>query len=363
MYQTVSDGGEYFSFTGLTDARPSPFAWRGLTRSRRLPHNRHMPVDLPSFTFVRDLVDSFETRHQHARAAKARTERRIARGVYLDAATWHALSDDAKYAARVKGIVLTRRFRAVASHWSAAVLHGLPIVGRWPEEVHLTVPGTGGSVRAGVVRHVRRLDDDDVVEVDGMLVTSVARTVLDTAAVASRFTAVAMADRALLVDRFRRREPLTTKDDLLAHWERMLPFRGHVRSRDVIEFAATRAESPLESVSRVTMRQIGCPQPELQVSHYDDAGFIGDTDFAWPEFGVVGEADGEGKYRDPILRGGRSTEQVVLEEKGREDRLRGLDLKVRRWGWEVACDPARLRNRLASAGLPTGIRRRSNSAV
>lgn len=322
-----------------------------------------MSVDLPPFTFVRDLVDNFETRHQHARAAKARTERRIARGVYLDGPTWHALSDDAKYAARVKAVVLTRRFRAVASHWSAAVLHGLPVVGRWPEEVHLTVPGTGGGVRAGVVGHVRRLDDDDVVEVDGMLVTSIARTVLDTATVASRFTAVAMADRALLVDRFRRREPLTTRDALTAQWERMLPFRGHVRSRDVIDFAATRAESPLESVSRVTMHQIGCPQPKLQVSHYDAAGLIGDTDFTWPEFGIVGEADGERKYVDPTLRGGRTTEQMVLDEKVREDRLRGIDLTVRRWDWEVACDPARLRNRLASAGLPTGIRRRSNSGV
>lgn len=322
-----------------------------------------MSVDTPQLRFVRDLIDNFETRHQHARAAKARIERRIARGVYLDAAAWHALSDDAKYAARVKGILLTRRFRAVASHWSAAVLHGLPIVGRWPEDVHITIPGPGGGVRVGIVRHTCRLDDSDIVEVDGMFATSVARTVLDIATVASRFTAVAMADRALHIDRFGRRQPLATKDELFALWERMLPFRGHVRSRDVIEFAETRAESPLESVSRVTMREIGCPPPELQVSHHDEAGFIGDTDFAWPGFGVVGEADGARKYLDPDILRGRSPGQAVLDEKDREDRLRALDLTVRRWGWDVACDPGRLRERLASAGLPTGIRKPSNRGV
>src|SRR5690606_23830406 len=105
-----------------------------------------------------------------------------------------------------------------------------------------------------IAQHNRFLEDDEVVEIDGMLATSVARTVLDIATVASRFTAVAMADRALYVDRFRRDEPLTTKDELCALWEGSLPFRGHVRSRDVIEFAETLAESPLESVSRVTMR-------------------------------------------------------------------------------------------------------------
>lgn len=285
----------------------------------------------------------------------------MARGVYMSAESWAALDPDARYAARVRAIALTRRYRPVLSHWSAAVLHGLPVVGPWPDAVHVTRSGTTARFRTHIAQRNRDLDADDITEIDGMLVTSVVRTVLDMATVASRFTAVAMADRALLVDRFQRREPLATRDELLACWERMLPFRGHIRSRDVIEFADTRAESPLESVSRVTMQQIGCPPPELQVAHYDAAGFIGETDFAWPEFGVVGEADGEGKYLDPDLRGGRSADEVVREEKIREDRLRALDLKVRRWGWDVARDPAQLRARLSSAGLPTGIRRKSGT--
>ena len=274
----------------------------------------------------------------------------------MDAALWAQLDIDAKYAARVCAVALTRRSKPVLSHWSAAVLHGLPVLDSWPNAVHTTQSGDVSRYSSQFVRHNRTLDPAEIVEVDGMLVTSVARTVLDIATVASRATAVAMADRAILVDRFGKRQPLTTKKELREVWEHGLPFRGHVRSLDVIEFAETRAESPLESLSRVTMRELGFPTPELQVDHYDDDGFIGATDFTWPEFGIVGESDGLGKYLKPELRGQRSAGQVVVEEKLREDRLRAKHLAFRRWGWSVAQEPARLRAVLVSVGLPTGIR-------
>jgi hypothetical protein len=59
----------------------------------------------------------------------------------------------------------------------------------------------------------------------------------------------------------------------------------------------------------------GAPQPALQVPYSDGAGLIGRVDFAWPAFRVVGEADGDAKYLDANLRGGRSAERVVLDEK------------------------------------------------
>jgi hypothetical protein len=100
------------------------------------------------------------------------------------------------------------------------------------------------------------------------------------------------------------------------------------------------------------MRIVGCPPPILQQSHFDDRGFIADTDFSWPEYGAVGEADGDIKYLDPAYRRGRSADQVVLDEKIREDRLRALPKVVARWRWPVALSPERLRHTLAAAGLP-----------
>ncbi len=247
----------------------------------------------------------------------------------------------------------TRQFRPVLSHFSAAAIHGLPMVGAWPSTVHTIVgPTAGGRSRNGVVKHALRLDDADVVEIEGLVVTSVARTVVDVAALASPLVAVTMADRAVHVDRRGRSLPMTTKAALLDLWERSLPIRAHARTKGVIEFSTELADSPLESVSRVNMRVIGCPRPLLQSPFSDYRGFIGETDFDWPAFNLVGEADGDIKYFDEQYRGGRSTEQVMRDERIRENRLRALKVEVSRWNWSIAIRPAALRVHLRNAGLP-----------
>lgn len=307
---------------------------------------------------MRDLLLPDDTRQQHAHAAALGREVRISRGVYTPVEQFRRLNDTERYLLRVRAIADTRRYTPVLSHWSAAVIHGLPIIGRWPSEVHLTQPVSNGSrSRNGVVRHSLRLRDSDVVELNGMLVTSLARTIVDMAIIASFNQAVAMADRALHVDRHRSLESMVSRAELFSSWQGMLPFRGHARSLNVLEFAEDAADSPLESVSRVSMRVIGCPAPTLQTPFYDAAGFIGETDFEWPEFGLLGEADGDGKYLDPELRGGRSADRVKLDEKIREDRLRALPRHVARWRWDVATNPRALRVVLAAFGLPMGLPR------
>jgi hypothetical protein len=205
-----------------------------------------------------------------------------------------------------------------------------------------------------VVRHSAVVTDEDVIDMGDYFITSLARTVLDLAATSTFLEAVVVADRALLVDRPRRRPPMTTRDQLEAARDRAKPFRAFVRTQAVLSFAVTQAESPLESVSRVNLRVAGFPRPRLQVPHYDSAGFIGAPDFYWEEFGLVGEADGDVKYLDAKVRGGKSAEQVVLDEKIREDRLRAMPRKVARWRWSTAISPSLLRRKLTAEGLTTG---------
>lgn len=135
-------------------------------------------------------------------------------------------------------------------------------------------------------------------------------------------------------------------------WERAVPLRGHRRALDVIDFADARSESPLESLSRVSMYRMGVAQPDLQLPFRDRRGLIGYVDFAWPSLGIVGEADGDAKYLDATMRNGRSADRVVLDEKIREDRLRALGLRVVRWRWEVASRPRELASLLFAAGVP-----------
>jgi hypothetical protein len=96
---------------------------------------------------------------------------------------------------------------------------------------------------------------------------------------------------------------------------------------------------------------LGLPVPILQQAFYDAAGLIGYVDFWWPEFGLIGEFDGNGKYLRDELLDGRTTSEIIMEEKRRENRLRALGPRVTRWGWDTAVSLPTLAQHLAEAGL------------
>ena len=304
--------------------------------------------------YVRDLpTTTYDDRRSHARAAEVGSETRVAHGVYADAAQWGSLDQRARYIARVHAIARTRLRRPVISHWSAAVLHGLPSVAQTLESVHVTAPkASGGRSYPGVAMHCVPLGDDDVVEIDGLLVTSLARTLIDIAASAAAISSVPALDQALHQDRRGEKQPLLSTAELWDAYSRRMPFVGHARGRAAIEFAVTSSDSPLESVSRVNMREIGFSTPELQHRFDDHRGLIGFSEFYWAEYRLVGEADGQSKYTDPKYRRGRLLEQVLLDEKERADRIRALGETVSRWGWSTAISPRALRAHLLAAGLP-----------
>ena len=106
-------------------------------------------------------------------AGRGRLEH-VARGVYRVPVLPRSQYDDLAFA------IAWTRGRAVISHESALVLHGLSDVN--PLVVHLTAPRDnhpraqgGGPVRV----HRRELPADDVTMVDGIPVTTVARTIED----------------------------------------------------------------------------------------------------------------------------------------------------------------------------------------
>lgn len=293
-----------------------------------------------------------------AREANAGRLERVARGVYVPRGSWVALNAREQHLTRMRAIDASRSGRTVFSHWSAAAAHGLPIAGQWPDLVHVRVrPGEGALTSGGIVRRAMPLDDDEVVERGGLLVTSVARTVIDLVASTGFAEAVVIADASVHVDRFGQVPALTSIRDLREHLQRRMRFRGHARARTAIEFATTKAGSPLESGSRANMWLGGFPRPQLQTEFRDHRGFIGEVDFHWPDHSVIGEADGESKYLDERLRGGLNIEQVLVAEKWREDRLRALGWRVVRWGWKTANDPTALAAVLEAVGLPRSRRR------
>ena len=214
---------------------------------------------------------------------------------------------------------------AVLSHGSAAVLHGLPVPTAMLAKVGVTRERRGrGHVSAIVHERGCPLPSDDVVELGELRVTSLARTVADLARQLPFDWAVAVADAALT--RGLPREALVDQVERSRRWP------GNARARAVAAFADARAESPGESRSRALFAQAGLPPPALQYEVWSEGVFLGRTDFAWEEHGVLGEFDGIVKY-GVLARAGESPGQALAREKVREDAMRGVGWLVARWIW------------------------------
>ena len=223
---------------------------------------------------------------------------------------------------------------SVISHRSALLMHGLPIVGQDPSVPELTVAprGAGSLVRAHLYR--ASLPPEHITSRNGTPITTVARTLIDIGRDLPRTTAVAAIDAAL-------RRELVDEDDINEVLLRCWNWPGIRRAQRAVRLADGRADSPLETVSRLTMGRLGLPEPEPQVLILDEhIRVVAQVDFYWDEFGMVGEADGRSKYDD---------RQVLTAEKVRQELLEDLRVVVVRWGWDQPTrKPELFRERLES---------------
>ncbi|MGK5115284.1 type IV toxin-antitoxin system AbiEi family antitoxin domain-containing protein [Geodermatophilus sp. CPCC 205506] len=247
---------------------------------------------------------------------------RLQRGAYLAPGT-----DVERHRLVVAATVAGLRRPGVVSHTSAAVLHGLPLWGTSTTRVHLIRrPPAAGSGSARVHLHVARLPDDQVTVVDGVLVTDVARTVVDLARTLPFEPAVVAADAALAAR-------TVVPASLTACLADMGPVPGARRAARVLQFADGRSGSVGESRSRVLIRRIGLPAPELQVRvERPDGSVVGRSDFGWHAQRTLGEFDGRVKY-GRLLRPGQDPGDAVFEEKLREDEMRDAGWQMARWTW------------------------------
>jgi len=206
---------------------------------------------------------------------------------------------------------------AVASHWSAAIIHGLDLLTK-PPQATITLTRSpqrshSRSRRAGAVVHIAELPPGHVTDVHGVAVTSVARTVIDLARLLPFTDGVVAADAAL-------HKKLTTLSELRAVLASCVRWPGLRRAERVTAFSDPRAESALESIARVAFHEAGLPPPDLQawVGHAEEGVVIGRADFFWAEHRTIGEADGAVKYSSP----GRAVRQLrrdaLLREAGFE---------------------------------------------
>ncbi|ROQ37508.1 hypothetical protein EDF46_2966 [Frondihabitans sp. PhB188] len=303
-----------------------------------------LPLILRTADRRRTGLDDRGLRTDHARGLL----HRVAPGSYVDAAEWRALSERTQYEVVIRAQMARLSPDVVVSHDSAAALWRMPSLDGWPGRVHVIDPARETPLTRGLVaRHVGPLDEADVVGGREFLVTSVTRTALDLALRDGFLVALLVFDHAL-------RYYGVTQDDLRAALGRREKARRRVAVSRAIDFASADSESPGESISHAQMLLLGFEPPELQKEFTEDDRVVARTDFYWSGVGVAGEFDGDEKYLSAAMRGGRSAEQVVVDEKWRTEEL--LDRhdvnRVVRWNYRVARTPALLEERLRRAGVP-----------
>ena len=321
-------------------------------------------------------------------ALAAREVERLRRGIYVPVAVSDPTVSDAeqdamRYANAVRAAAETLR-HPVFTSFSALALAGLPIFGRWPSDIYVMSRDQQGHRRPGVVSvagsHAPRITAEG-----GCAVTSLEFTLIQLCRNATLAAALTATDAALHEPRFGSRRPRTTLGALRAEHERLLPYRGSRRTEAVLTRATVEADTPLETLSRLAIEELGFEEPELQHELWlPELGKRAYLDFFWQSVGAGGEADGRGKYlgagsdagvrpdADPGARararpragaagggsastgigGGVAAAAAVVAEKDRENAVRRQIRAFDRWDWPETLRRTPLESRLIAMGVP-----------
>lgn len=226
--------------------------------------------------------------------------------------------------------------RAVVSHQSAVLLHGIEVTDLDLGRVHLTrLTGLGRSGTT-VCQHAPRPPVPDPVELGGVRLTPGPRAVIETIRFTAYPVAVSVVDEALRIG-------LVTPSQLAAALDLFKNRSGIGIAIRAVQFADGHSESVGESRLRVLMADLGLPTPVLQPEIRDGNGnLVGRVDFLFSQWGVIVEFDGVLKYA------GKGAAPLV-REKRREDALRDLGYEVVRSTWADFAHPDALAQRIRAA--------------
>ncbi len=282
----------------------------------------------PVFTRTDAVENGLTPRRLDAMVQRGRLVR-IVPGLYAAREAWQGMPPATRHLELARTAARTTP-DAIVSHTSAAALLGLPLPPRPPLRATMTLlDDSRTSPRDSWRVFHRGATPPAHVWIRGRTPHLLpARTVVDCARVMRGGDALAVLDAAL-------RRGIASPSALrgVRHHERRWP--GIAVTDELFRLADGRRESWLESTSAWAFASWAIPGGVPQVVVLDGRGrFVARVDVAWPEEGMVGEADGRGKYLDNLPRAGtteRAIARRILRQVTRESRLRDLGLEVVRW--------------------------------
>ena len=237
---------------------------------------------------------------------------RVRRGAYVLGEGWESLTGPERYAVLCRAAVRQARTAVYLSHISAANEFGTPLWEGDTATVHLTREDQrAGRAEAGIVQHRGVIDEDDLVERNGLVIMSATRAALE-------MTTMLDVEHAMVEIDYLLHHGHTTMDELQARYEAMSCWPHTLATDLTLRLVDGRSESVGETRSRFLCWSQHLPAPVPNFPILDQHGVeIARVDLAWPELGVFLEFDGKVKYQS-LRRDGESVTDCVIREKQRE---------------------------------------------
>ncbi len=208
----------------------------------------------------------------------------------------------------VRPVTLVTPFSA-ASHATAFLLWGFPgfLPGSNDPRIHIARPHTMAIPRRrGVIGHRGQFFEDEITTLNGLYITSRARTWLDCTRKMDIDEITVVADHLLRIPRAEfegRRAPYCTVDDLEEMLDRHWGTPGIRKARLALEQACVGADSAPETRLRLALDRAGLPTAEINVPTELSPGVVRQSDLTYREWRVAVEYEGEGHSEaDQIVR-------------------------------------------------------------
>jgi hypothetical protein len=238
---------------------------------------------------------------------------------------------------RTIGAWLWSKRRSIVTGVAASAIHGA----EWVDAtipIELIYEHTHPYPPAGIAARNERIADDEITWVDGIPVTTLARTALDLGRYQPRDRAVARLDALM------RAAPFSSEEVLLLA-KRYRGARGVKLLKDALPLVDGGAASPRETWLRLIYIDAGLPKPTTQIPIFDtDGTLLRTVDMGWEDFKVVSEYDGDQHRTDrpqyvkdlrvipKIERLGFIVERVIKEDRPAAIARRAWDAMISR-GW------------------------------
>lgn len=185
---------------------------------------------------------------------------------------------------RARAGFLWSRRRGIVAGYTASALHGAEWV---DEERPVELIHDNRHRQPDLLIRGDLTQDDEVTLIDGIPVTTPARTAFDLACWNPRAEAVAAVDALMRATRL-------ALSDIEIIASRYPGRRGSESARRALAVVDAGAESPQETFLRLAIIDAGLPRPHTQIPIYDTRGYrVARADLGWPDLKIAIEYEGD----------------------------------------------------------------------